>query len=474
MDGPTHAPQNDTVKTRRTAHPGFALAHTLAAACLLLWTGAALWPAPDEPPPAAEAGRDGQGSPDGDDEGFTEAVVTLVGGREIQGRLVDRNDDAVVVRINGIDTTLPRHRVASVRVLPPVAERYRELRRAVEDRDVRARLALVEWLRNREAYRLALEELEGILEIDPGNRDAATLKNWLENHLRLAARSMPERTERRRRPDAGPPTLTEEEINRIRVFEIDLNTPTRTIIPDEVMRELMVRYPETFPIELEEREAILKLEPMDKLRMIFDRKARDLYDRVRVLEDPPAMETFKSRVHGAGGWIVNACASNRCHGGAEAGRLQLLNQRVNSDAVAYSNFLILDRFTLADGTPLIDHDEPGRSPLLHMAMTRQASLYPHPEVDARSRGQDWRPIFRSTNDRRFRETADWIASLYSPRPDYQIEYPRPHSPEPEPEPETEPPEQDDPAPSDAGETDADDRGTGLNTQNPDRDPPGDP
>ncbi|MCC5822052.1 MAG: hypothetical protein LAT64_02070 [Phycisphaerales bacterium] len=445
------------MKIRRTVHPGFALVHSLAAACLTLWAAAALWPAPDEPPPTADAA-------DARDAPFTEVVVTLVGGRELRGRLIERNDEAVVIQINGIDTTLPRHRVASVRVLPPVEERYRTLRAAVEDSDVRARLALVEWLRGREAYQLALEELEGILEVDPGNPDATTLKNWLENHLRLAARSRTQRRERREPPAPAINTLTEQEINRIRVYEIDLSTPTRIIIPDAVMRELMVRYPETFPVEHDEREAILKREPMDKLRMIFERTARDLYDRVRVLEDPPAMATFKSRIHGSGGWIVNACASNRCHGGTEAGRLQLLNQRINSDKTVYTNFLILERFRLADGTPLINHDEPARSPLLHMAMNRQASLYPHPKVDVRAVGRDWRPVFRSTEDRRFRETVAWINSLYNPRPDYQIEYPRPSSDNEQEQhgPQTDP---DNATDNDDSPDDQHDDGVGVNTQN---------
>lgn len=421
------------VKNNPYRHRGFAVVHALGGACLLLFAGAALTPQPEptptpaqpEPDPTPESGTDPGADAEPGDEGVQEVVVTLTTGREIRGTLISEDDQAVVVRINSIDTTLPRQRIIGIRELPPVAERFRQMRASVDDNDIRARLALVEWLRAREAYQLALDELGGILERDPGNADARTLHTWLSNHLALEARS---RTERRRPitpPDRAIPVLTEDQINRIRVFEIDLNTPTRMIIPNDVMRDLMVRFPESFPISLDEREAILKLEPNDKLRMIFERKARDLYDRVRVLEDPPSMSTFKTRVHGAGGWIVNACASNRCHGGSEAGRLRLLNDRVNSDQTAYTNFLILDRFRLADGTRLINYDEPARSPLLHMTLPRRASLYPHPKVDQRRRGQDWRFVFRTTEDRGFREAADWIASLYTPRPDYAIEYPPP-------------------------------------------------
>jgi hypothetical protein len=356
------------------------------------------------------------------DDGVREVVVVLNSGREIVGALVSESDESVVVRINGIDTTLPRVRVAGIRELPPVRERYAELRKAVDDDNVRARLALVEWLRAREAYRLALVELEGILEIEPANPDARTLHTWLENHLRLAERSRPvRRTGRPTPPAPAVPLLSEAEVNLIRVYEIDLDNPGRVIVPDDVVRELMARYPENFPVSFEEREALLKAGADEKIRMLFESKARDLYGRVRVLDDPPSVALFKSRV--GSGWLMNACASNRCHGGADAGRLRLYNQRPNSDRTAYTNMLIVDRFLLADGTPLINHDHPDRSPLLQMGLPRHASLFPHPEVDRERIGQDWRFAFRNPSDRAFRQTVEWIGSLYTPRPDYGIVYP---------------------------------------------------
>lgn len=357
------------------------------------------------------------------EEGIREVVVVLNSGREIVGAMVSESDESVVVRINGIDTTLPRARVAGIRELPPVSERYTELRRTVDDGNIRARLALVEWLRAREAYRLALRELEGILEIEPANPDARTLHTWLENHLRLAARARPARREPRPPPPpSAVPLLTDAEVNLIRVYEIDLSNPGRVIVPDDVMRELMARHPESFPVSFQEREAVLKAGASEKLRLLFESKTRDLYGRVRVLDDPPTMAQFKSRV--GSGWLVNACASNRCHGGAEAGRLRLYNQRPNSDRTAYTNLLILERFVMADGTPLINHENPDRSPLLHLGLPRHTSLFPHPEIDREKIGQDWRFVFRNPADRAFRQTVDWIGTLYSPRPDYGIEYPR--------------------------------------------------
>jgi len=367
---------------------------------------------------------------------LTEAVVTLHSGRQITGFLIEESAESVVIRINDIDTTFPRARIAALRILAPVADRFRQLRDAVGDDDIRARMALVEWLRARRAYTLALAELEGILEIEPTNSDARTIRDWIKAHLELNSRSGSESpsTRRKVRVKAPPvPALTPLQINRIRIYEIDLRTPTRLTVPEETMRQLMVRSPGSFPVDVKEREKILESDPIDQLRILFELRARDLYDTVTVREDPPSMATFKARVHGAGGWLVNACASNRCHGGTDAGRLRLLNRRPNADETAYTNFYILENYRLADGTPLINHEQPARSPLLHAALTRKASLYPHPEVDAGALSQDWRHVFRSTNDRRFQETADWITSLYRPRPDYGIVYPPPpeaETPEP--------------------------------------------
>ena len=442
----TRAPiaHNPPVTARRSQR-AFALP-CAAAACAVLLSAMLPLAEPQATPAVAQPNPE-----TADDQPVVEAVLTLGSGRTVTGFLIEESDEKVVIRLNGIDTTFPRARVASIRVLPPVADRYRELRAAIDDTDVRARLALAEWLRARRAYDLALDELKGVLEIEPANAQARTLHDWLAAQIALqrSARENRRADPADTRPDrparavTAIPTLTQQDINRIRVFEFDLSSDTRVTVPAQTMRELMVRFPESFPVSVEEREAILELPPAEQLRLLFKHRARDLYDTVKVAEDPPSMAAFKDRIHGTRGWLVNGCASTRCHGGTEAGRLQLLSDRPNADETAYTNFVILENFRLANGTPLINHAEPARSPLLHLALPRRASLYPHPEVDPQTLGEDWRYVFRSTSDRRFRESADWIGSLYTPRPDYGILYP----PAPEPDPDGDPSPADQPPPA---------------------------
>ena len=66
------------------------------------------------------------------------------------------------------------------------------------------------------------------------------------------------------------------------------------------------------------------------------------------------MRLFRDNVHST--WLMNSCATSRCHGGAESGRLRLFNKRVNTDQTVYTNFIILARYRLPDGLPLMVSD----------------------------------------------------------------------------------------------------------------------
>ena len=374
---------------------------------------------------------------DGSDEGVLECVLTMTSGRKITGFLIESLDDAVVIRLEGIDTTYRRKNIDSIEFLPPVSERYRELREQIEDTDIETRLILVEWLRAREAYTLAFIELEAILEIAPDYPEAKTLHTWLKAYLNLKSKtkkrrtSVPDRAERPAPvPEPGPPVLSEEQVNLMRVYELDLRDPPRLLVPDKTLEKLIARYPEKFPMNAEDREELFELSEPEKLRLLFTHRARDLYPEVKILEDPAMMEAFRESVHARNGWLINACASTRCHGGEEAGAFRLVNQNPNSVETAYTNFFIIDHFLLKDGTPLLDLENPERAPLLQLATRQANAIRTHPEVPLERPGARYRPIFRSSRDRKFQQAVDWIRSIYRPRVEYDIGYPPPPPPEP--------------------------------------------
>ncbi len=363
-----------------------------------------------------------------------ECVVTFLNGRTITGILMKSDEESVVLRINNIDTTYRRARLASVKFLPSVETRYRTFRKALPDNDIEGRLLLVDWLRDRRAYELAVEELTSILVDDPNNPEAKLLKTWLEQHLKLAQKKAVEpeesttRIARSRRAQERLPTLSQEQINLIRVYEIDLTNPPRLKVDDSTIRTLMRESPDDFPADQAVRAQILKGSDLEKLKLLFRQKARDLYSEINVLEDPESMQLFRQSVAGKNGWLSNGCATARCHGGPDAGDFKLIGTKPNSTETVYTNFLILERYGLRDGSTLINYQDPARSPLLQMGLPRKKSLYPHPEVDATKFGRDWRPVFRSASSTNFERTLDWMRSMYTPRPDYGIEYPPP-SPE---------------------------------------------
>jgi len=321
-----------------------------------------------------------------------ECVVTFITGRKLTGIMMASREDEIVLRINGIDTTYRRARIANIKFLPSVEERFTKFRSALPDEDIEGRLLLVDWLRDRRAYQLAIEELGSILELEPHHPQAKLLKTWLEQHLKLAKSKANEPEPAPKvtipEPKTSVPLLSDEQVNLIRVYEIDLQNPPKLVIEDNTLRALFRKSPELFPSDERERDAILKSSPIERLRLLFRHKARDLYSEIRVLEDPDAFQDFKKYIGGHTGWLINGCATTRCHGGDQAGSFRLANHNPNSPRELYTNFLILDHYTLADGTPLINHNVPERSPLIQMGIVRSRSLYPHPDVDQTEFGRD--------------------------------------------------------------------------------------
>jgi len=402
----------------------------VALLCLLTVSAAAVQPAePTQPPPPRPQAA-----------GPREAVVSLQDGQRYTGILVSQTPEKVVLKIAGIDTSIPARQISSVTLLPATLDRYRAMRATIEDDDADRLLMLVEWLRARSEWDTALLELDHILKIQPDNGEAMRLKLLVTSQRELALRSAPDGKPEAEKPEATSapgqpaenkpvfPLLSTGEINLIKVYEVDLKDPPRMVIGRDTVDRLIQEHAgdPLIPTTPAGREALYRQSPAATLNLMFRTQARNLYGEVTVVDQPRAMKIFRDEVHRA--WIINTCSTSRCHGGTEAGRLQLYNQRPNTDPTVYTNFLILDRYRLADGKPLIDYEEPAKSPLLQLALPREHSLNPHPAIPGEeSRADLWRPFFRSTDDRAFVRAVEWIKSMYRPRPEYGISYTPPGS-----------------------------------------------
>lgn len=370
-----------------------------------------------------------------------EAVLVLRDGQRITGILVARTPDTITLRIGGIDTDFPASGVERFQVLPPVLDRYNDMRAAIDPSDIQQMLRLVEWLRARERYDLALAEVDRALAVTPGNPEAVRARALIVGQIELASKAgkRPKDDPRPEGDAATPatrrefPLLTPAQINVIKVFEVDLQDPPNLLIPRDAITRLMTQHAgdPLIPATAEGREAMYRASPASILDIMFRLQARDLYPQVQVIGQPRSMRLFRDDVHRT--WLVNACATSRCHGGEEAGRLQLATRRPASDETFYTNFLILDRYRLPSGIGLMNYEDPVRSPLLQAGLPRKDALFPHPVVPGPGgRGDLWRPVFQSARDTRYLQAMDWIKSLYRPRPDYPIDYTPPGPPLPPP------------------------------------------
>ncbi len=362
-----------------------------------------------------------------------EVEVFFRDGTQTSGTLLAQDDDSVTLLISGIATKFPRPGIERVRTLPSIDEQAEALKAMVDPRDADGILRVAEWLRSKERYERALAEIDRVLDFEPENARAREMRTLIIQQKLLLDRKgkPPEKAEKSptpKKPVFDFPLLTPEQINLIRVFELDLEASPRLIIQRETVVKLLEKYAgrDGIPVGEEGREVFLRRRPAEIMDTMFRLRARELYGEVKVLDSPPSLRLFRENVHRA--WLMNSCATTACHGGDNAGRLFLHNRRTMSDATVYTNFLILDRFKLADGTPLINPTEPARSPLLQLALPRGEGHFKHPEVVVGATHARWRPVFSSREDSRYKDAIQWIESLFKPRPDYPIHYTPPAPP----------------------------------------------
>jgi hypothetical protein len=415
---------------------GFVVRRALAAvglACLLVGIAVAADP-PSSPSPS-------QPTPNADDQS-SEVILTFKDGRRLTGPLVEQTSEAITIKIAGIPAKFSTEEIDRIEVLEPLMVRYMKLREAVgNDPDQIVRVA--EWLQGREKYELALAEVNRALARDSKHPDAMRLKVQLEQQILLKAKAGAPKQPAKPAEDAPDarranvqntfPLLTTNEINLIKVFETEFSEEPRVIIPRETIAAMLDKYSDhpLVPITKEGREAIYRKTPLEQLDLMFRIQAREFYSQVQVLDQPKAFSALRDQIGRT--WLLQSCATNQCHGGMEAGRLVLHNRRPNSEQTVYTNFLILDRFRLEDGSPLIDWQSPERSPLLQLGLPKDKSRRPHPVAPHGETGKDtFKPTFRSMEDERFKAAVTWIKSLHQPRSEYPIEYRpvRPLSPVP--------------------------------------------
>lgn len=384
-------------------------------------------PAPEDATPRAEPGAPRRPSP-----GDTVRLI-FTSGDSAEGRVLSVEPESYVVRIGGLGVTVRLADIDELIVLPPVEERFRQMRAVIDPEDADSMAALANWCFERGLYEESLRVIDDAIDRAPTDVDLQSLRDMMRAQIELAkirrvreAREEmdallepePEEDGARRAPRPYPnfPLLNDEQINLLKVFEVNLRRPPRILIDRETVDTLISRYAANplIPATREGRDAFKRRSPADILGVMFRVQARDLYPEVRVVGHPESMRTFRDQVHA--GWLINSCATNRCHGGEDARDFILFNRRPSAARSFYTNFLIIERYRTAEGQPLIDYLSPDRSILLQMGLERSHAITPHPDVEG------WKPVFRSRESRGFLRAVEWIESMYRPRPEHPIDY----------------------------------------------------
>ncbi|MBU6412292.1 MAG: hypothetical protein KGS45_02365 [Planctomycetes bacterium] len=372
-----------------------------------------------------------------------EIRVTLKTGVSWDGLLIRKDDRVITLLVSGIETSFDREEVKETKVLPAVEDRYRELRAAIDEHDTDRIVNLADWLRIRQRYALALEEVSRALTLDAEHAAAKRLKVII-----LAQQDLASKAAATTSSSAAPatkraafPLLSDRDIGLLKVYEIDLTNPGRLIVPRDAIDALFDKYGSNpaVPQTREGRDALYKAEPAAILDIMFRAQARDLYPMIKVADLPQSLKRFRDDVNRT--WLVNSCATTACHGGEEAGRLRLTDERPSTDQAALTNLVILDRFRIKPAfrsakadpaapttVPLIDYSKPAESPLLTFGLPPSDSSNPHPGAGAGLKG--WKPIFLNREDPKFIAAVKWIESMVQPRPTYPITYTPPEGKRP--------------------------------------------
>lgn len=348
-------------------------------------------------------------------------------GRTLVGKLLEDGYENVSIEIEGISTKYPRAAVSEVQPYPTDQELYERFRTAIEPDQYTARYTLALWLYNRKMYAESKHELDSLLEAT-NHYEAKRLLNEVDAQLAL----MKPRTDgdtpaprpRDPRPEVPSNLLSKSDVNLIRVYELDLADPPRMQVSDELVRTMLEKYShsELIPAKSAEKAGFYSKEPVEIVRTLFALKARELYPQIEVIGEPESLNLFRQRVHNA--WVINNCATSRCHGGPDGGRLFLHNRDSKNDDTRYTNLMILLR-TKIDTLPLIDFDKPTDSLIFQYALPTTEARRPHPDV------KGWSPALTSSRKGLQEDFVRWVRSMRVRNGDYPVDYTPPGMRQPE-------------------------------------------
>jgi len=361
------------------------------------------------------------------------ADVYLRDGTALRGDVELTETEAIIRTLAG-PIRCPREKVERINWLePPATPQADYLRRlwSLATDDVAGHLALARWLVEQRLASEAAERCRHVLQLAPGNAEAQALLRRLEQPKAPAASrpatqptSAPARATRAAGPELlpPPPLLSRGDLLRIKLAELNVDGPAERVSVrfrkhpgqpriEELIRQEMVKAPDYDPAW----DLILERgRPWEKLQLMLRTSGLKHADRVELRGHPEKFVTYRRRVLPL---VIRGCVRSGCHGGREGYGFRFPTGSQTSEAFVYTTFVILDRIQTPAG-PMIDRDLPEQSALVRYMLPVEQGGLEHPPVE---RGRVV-PVLRGTSDPRYRLVVEWIATLRSPHPDYELEY----------------------------------------------------
>jgi hypothetical protein len=360
-----------------------------------------------------------------DPEPGQEGTVILRNGTRQSGIVIADGFERVVLEVDSIRIQFKRDTVEEVILQPTLEERYRQLKESLRPGMAADHMMLCRWLVDERRYDLAERELSQLLANHPEQVEARRLLEVVRAQIEMGSGPAPLPEPPAASPQGRPASrlLTQDEVNLIRVYEIDFDHPPRVAVAPDTIRKLLAGYGAhaALPAGASERNQLFQAPPIDLVKLMFLVRARELYGEIDVISEPRALSLFRQHVHDT--WLMNNCATSRCHGGPDAGRLRLHAVNHRSERVRYTNLLILERLVVDPLWPLVNYESPPDSLILQYGLPPEVARRPHPQVPG------WKPAFGSGSERVLDRAVEWIGAMMRPRPGYPIEF-EPDAPPP--------------------------------------------
>lgn len=337
--------------------------------------------------------------------------LVTAGGQTFEGDIdeVSKPGSVIITTKEGAKVTIDRRSVDKVQFFDTPQQEFEARLGALDKKDVAGRITLAQSAIAAKHYDMAREALASAKAIEPNNAQVAALIEQVNKESPVA----PPPTTRAGEAGHGPTTrpgfakrqVTPEEINQIRQMEWRPNDFTVKVrVPPDVRKQFI----DTGALPAQE---VLRLTPIQLANAILQQGSPALRSQVQILNDPVPMVQFRQKVQRT---ISTGCAT--CHSpdkAATAGHYVLYPG--DSDAAAYSNFLILQKTALNSGgveREMVNRTVPDSSLILLYLLPPELVDGGHPKAPL------YHGAIKNRSDPRYAEVLSWIKSLSPLPPNY--------------------------------------------------------